>query len=79
MRRILRACEKTPRKQDKTLVASVSSKAGDCYWNAFLCLSQGQQIEGGVVPMTHCHMLLLQPELIGMLFYDLTCINGLML
>lgn len=34
-------CEKTPRKQDRNLVTSVSWKTENYLWNAFLCSSQG--------------------------------------
>jgi hypothetical protein len=37
VRRFLSACEKTPRKQEKT---SVFSKTQNCSWNVFLCSSQ---------------------------------------
>lgn len=40
MRRILSVYENTPRKPDKSLVASVSSKPQNCLWNVFLCSSQ---------------------------------------
>lgn len=37
VRRTLNDCEKTPRKQGKSLVTSVSSKACNCSWNLLPC------------------------------------------
>lgn len=38
--RILSAWEEAPRKRDKSLVTSTSSKTWNCSWNVFSCFSQ---------------------------------------
>lgn len=56
---ILSACKNTPRKQDKDLETSVSSKSWNYSWNVFVYPSQVYCIEVSLFQIFHYYLLLL--------------------